>query len=225
MQNFEQNLRRIQSKYSHIPSLKGKQASRNVFILCWLAAKGEQSCWDLALEYIKTFRAQDYSEWCKDPHAKAIIYHARQKENTALYRSLDLLMRKHYVKKNGSKYSLTVKGVLLAFTLNPETLKNRIPEILKNPDNEIQAALESVHFPAIPNIEALSQFRKFLKKLHEDPLVRKMFKSMAEVSLQHILLDYKINIDEISEKELTNLFYSEIMKQLSKYLKEKQSSG
>lgn len=132
-------------------------------------------------------------------------------------------MRKHYVEKNDSKYSLT--GVLLAFILNPETLKNRISEILKNPDNEIQAVLESVYFPAIPNPEALSQFRKFLKKLHEDPLVRKMFKSMAEVSLQHILLDYKINIDEISEKELINLFYSEIMKLLSKYLKEQQSFG
>lgn len=224
MQNFEQILKRCKSEYSHILSLKGKNAPRIVFILCWLAAKGEQSCWDLALEYIKTFKAREYAEWCKDPHAKAIIYHERQKENSALYRSLDLLMRKNYVEKNGSKYSLTIKGFLLAWILDPETLRNRIPEVLEKSDNEIQASLERIHFPAIPKSEALSGFRRFLKNLYEYPLARKMFKSIAEASLQHILRDYKINIDEISEKELINLFNDEIIKLLRKYLKKQGQS-
>ncbi|MGB9854833.1 MAG: hypothetical protein ACPLRY_08555 [Candidatus Bathyarchaeales archaeon] len=141
-----------------------------------------------------------------------------------MYRSLDLLMQKHYVEKNGSKYSLTVKGFLLAVILDPETFKNRIPEILEKSNSEIQATLESFHFPAYLNSNALSQYRKFLKKLHEDSLARKIFKSMVDATLQHILIDYKINIDEIGEKELINLFYSEIIKLFSKYLKEKQSA-
>lgn len=220
LKKIEYTLRRS-GEYNHIPSLKGKRAKRNIFILFSLAANGEQSCWDLALDYIKTFRAQDYNRWCKDPHFKAILYHEQQKENGKLYRLLAYLLRKQYVEKKGSKYSLTLKGYLFAFVLFPETLKNRIPEILKISDNEIQALLEKVYFPLIPNSNALNRFRKFLSNLQEEHLALEFFNSAVKATIQHIILDYKINLDEISEKELMNLLYSEILKLFSKYSEEK----
>ena len=60
LQNFEQWAARVRNKYNYIPSLKGKKAFTNLFILYQLAIKPESS-WDLALDYLKTVRAGEYA--------------------------------------------------------------------------------------------------------------------------------------------------------------------
>jgi len=220
LQNFEQMVKEIRNKYSFIPSLKGKKALRNVFVICQLATKGELSCWDLALDYIKTVRAKEYSNWCAEPHALAVIYHERQKENAAMYRSLNFLMQKHYVEKEGSRYSLTLKGIFLAFILNPETLRDCAPRILNIPNSKIQEiAKKSNVLPVIPKTGALTRIRVFLQNLHENPLAYKFIRSVLEFFLEHMVVKYKMNLDEMSEETFESLIYNELKEQMIRYYK------
>jgi hypothetical protein len=220
LQNFEQMVKDVRNKYSFIPSLKGKKVLNNIFIISQLATKGESSCWDLALDYIKTVRAKDYSNWCADPHAKSIIYHERQNVNGVLYKSLKFLVQKHYVEKEDSRYSLTLKGIFLAFMLNPETLRNCAPRILNIPNSKIQEiAKKSNVLPVTPKTGALTGFRVFLQNLHENPLAYKFIRSVLEVFLEQIVVKYKMNLDEISEETFESLMHNELKKLIVKYYK------
>ena len=112
--DFSKMVECIKKKWGFIPTLKGRQAQYNILAFKVLTEAAEASTWDLAKEYLEMTGKWDLL----DPNGQIV---ERMKKSTVFYRRMKNLLEKKYVDKDGSHFKLTVKGLLLALALFPET--------------------------------------------------------------------------------------------------------
>ncbi|RLI82364.1 hypothetical protein DRP04_04135 [Archaeoglobales archaeon] len=204
--NFKRWVEEVRRDWKHIPSLKGKQASRNLAILKLLAIK-PMSCWDLALEYLK-LTEPDFAYWNPDT-----VFHRRQVENAKIYRRLQFLVEKEYVRKLGPIYKLTAKGLFFIFALYPPIIENMSFERLNETLNEykIENAEKVKTMLSSPECQLTHEKLEALRSSLKDPIV---WKTLSYFTKQ-FLLRYKINLDELSEKDFINVIFEKLEKKMS----------
>jgi hypothetical protein len=194
--------KRVGASWKHIPSLKGKQASRNLIILRLLETSSTpKSVWDLALDYLK-HTEKKFGVWDANK-----IYRERMKENAKMNRRLKFLEEKKYVKKLGSVYKLTGKGTILLFAIDPQVF-SQVPASFFD-DDDLGA-----EFDVAPN---------YVKQISKDHVLKSVndlgSNSIKSETLSFIMrkafLSFKINMDEIGSQELVELLGEKLSKAAS----------
>jgi hypothetical protein len=199
---FQEWTKQIKSEWTHIPSLKGKQANRNLFILKTLMETPGHalSTWDIALEWLKETMGPKFNNTPGDT-----IYRRRTTENAAMYRSLRHLEKLKYVQKFGSLYKLTVKGILTLLILD-STIIGRASDSVWDIDMDVSANINKDNFEGPKSWDIT-----FLKKMFSDPEVAGAFSGF----FRRKLFALKINLDDIDSQELANFVFSTIDSKLS----------
>jgi hypothetical protein len=149
----------------HIPTFTGKKARNNLFVIYALACKGDASCWDLALEYVRQTEP-NFNNLTPDT-----VYRKRLVANATLNRSLLTLQLKGYVSKEGTLYKLTKKGDFLVIMLDPSLLMEKV---LEEAFDELTSELVRAFFTSLfhywkVNLDEISE--DDLKQLVEKTLV------------------------------------------------------
>jgi len=191
-------------EWKFIPSLKGKHANRHIFILKTLMIKGPKSYCDLALAFLQ-----------QDPKfstlTKASQYYEQRNQNTNFYRRCKFLEEKHYIKKFGSLYKLCGKGLFLVLAVDPKSLRNVKPAFLNDDAVDVDT-LEKPEWMPREESQKNALFDATVKEVSSDPLAADIFSFTA----RKILLNYKINMDEISSQQLFELLNEKISKKIKK---------
>jgi hypothetical protein len=117
---FKEWVKKVSEEWKHIPSLKGKQAERNLFILKSLLITQASgiSTWDLALQWLQA-TDKKFNTYEADT-----IYHKRQVENAKMNRRLNALTKMQYVRKEGSLFQLTGKGFTMTIIWDPSLINS-----------------------------------------------------------------------------------------------------
>jgi hypothetical protein len=172
-------------------SLKGKQAKRNLGALAIILEATEFiggpfsgiSTWDVALKYLKLTQPT-FNSWSSDR-----VFHERQKENAQMNRRLRFLADKRYIIKNGSKYKISGKGMLVWFFFDIKFVAEAVygdyrndPEVAKDP--ELLRIIS--FFTQEDRCEAFSTFIKLR------------------------LQKYAVNLDDISPEALVEFLISDV---------------
>jgi hypothetical protein len=199
---FEAWANEVTAQFKYVPSMKGKHVKRNLAIMRFIATeKKPLSAWDLAFEYLRLTQPQ---LWQTPPEYRdATIYHERQKENSQMQRRLKFLLNKKYVKKLGSVYRLTAKGVFLLFVLDPSVAVDFTDSSVLEDLGDTLKYRQLVDDTA--GKYSLEQRQVFLGTLKD--------KDMAagfSFMLKRKLFAWKINLDEIDSKELFNVLFSHL---------------
>jgi len=202
---LETLVNRLRKEWKHVPSLKGKEAKRNIFILRKIGIK-PLSCWDLALEFLKL--DPKFGSWKKET-----IYYNRSRENPKIYRRLKFLLEKDYVKKLNSKYDWTLKGFLLVLATDPKFIQNLSPHRL------------NVDYPEV-NVKDVTNIKFGWEDRNLSEKEVQVFKSMipkdkvgSEIwsyAIKRLIFGLKINMDEISTKELVKALFTKVQKMAKK---------
>lgn len=192
--------RKASLEWKHIPSLKGKQAIMNLSILRILATSPTpKSAWDLALEYLKRTESK-FSFW--DPN---MIYKRRMLENSKMNRRLHFLEGKQYVKKLGSIYKLCPKGMFLLLFIDPKILRHLSPNFL----NDDSVDVDNVELPKWFEIGETKK-DAFFKDTIEGFDCNLVTADTFSFTAKKIVLAYKINMDDISSKDLIELLNEKV---------------
>lgn len=193
------------AEWKHIPSLKGKQAIRNLIILRIIGEKGHPiSAWNIALEYLQRTNPK-FNDWTADT-----IYHNRQKENVKVNRRLNFLKEKKYVKKQGSLYNWTSKAFFLMFILDCSIVPIHTDQSLWEDLEENSEKYYS--FTAEATSKLTDEHKKMILKGLKDPAQAVAISAYWKKKLN----SFKINLDEIEPKELFKLLFSKFPKPMKK---------
>jgi hypothetical protein len=185
-------------EWKFIPSLKGKHATRHIFILETLMSKGPKSYCDMALEYLQL-------EPKFSTLNKANQYYRQRSENSTFYKRCRFLEEKDYVKKFGSLYKLSPKGAFLVLAVNPKILGSASRDFLDD-TNDLQKP------EWLSGVNEEDTIKSFQDGFKSNPIGADVLSFAA----RKILLAYKINLDEISSKDLFSLLYEKTAAKLRK---------
>lgn len=203
--NFKAWVEKVKAEWKHVPSLKGKQAERNLGILRLLTVKKPMSAWDLALEYLKLTN-EDFQFWNKDK-----IYHQRQIENAKMNRRLKSLVKNQYVRKLDSIYNLTAKGFFSLMAFDP-TICRLMPNYRFN-ETLTEINLEK---PSFLNERDLSQQEvQSLKSAFQNQIANETLSFL----IKRVLIAWKINLDDVEERELFHLIFRGLERRIKKLRK------
>lgn len=201
---LEELKNRVSTEWKHIPSLQGKKALRNLFILRQLAiAKSSGlSAWDLALEYLRQTNP-NFPFWTEDT-----VYHERQKENAAMNRRLKFLMEKHYLVKVNSIYMLSPKGFFLIMAVDPSIItlipNQRFNQVLAEINIDKPNFIEDGNLTEEEIASITSSFQDQFKNENLSIVIARLIKK------------WKINMDEIDNEEFVKFLLTQVSNQLRK---------
>ena len=187
-----------------IPSLSGKQRKRHLALLSLLIIYGPKSTWDLAKLYLEKIEQIGLK-------SKSTFFHKRMKENSIIYKRLKFLESKGYVYKQGRLYYPTIKAYFLLLIVNPRFVSilplEKFNKVIENvdlePENEqFLLSMDKMNKPQLPKL--VETFKIFFG----DPLRAKLFSE----TFRMFLWSYKINFDEIEQKQFMDLLLTQIRK-------------
>jgi hypothetical protein len=177
--DFDKWVQKVKATWKHVESLKGKQAKRNLGVLTIILEAPDSgiSMWDIALEYLKLTQPT-FNSWSRDR-----VFHERQKENAQMSRRLRFLADKKYVRKIGSKYTLTAKGIFSIMFFNTKLAIEKVYGDYKSDPMLLEDPERMAIFSFFTNEDRAAAFSTFIKRR---------------------LLKYKVNLDEISPEDLVD---------------------
>lgn len=200
--DFDNWVKEVTMTWKHVESLKGKQTRRNLGILRIIfEAYYSLSMWELALEYLKLTQP-DFNSWHNDR-----VFHERQKENAQMSRRLKFLLEKEYVRKEGAQYRLGFKGFLLMLILDPKLAAEKGRYCEEDVISDIgQDNLPTIDFPEDPfsNEDFVANATRFMEVLKDEAMA-----AGVSAAMKRKLFGWKVNLDEISSRELIGLFLSQ----------------
>jgi hypothetical protein len=205
--NFDSWVKEVTATWKHVDSLKGKQAKRNLGVLrILLESNCTLSMWELSLEYLKLTQP-DFNSWTRDR-----VFHERQKENAQMSRRLKFLVEKQYVRKEESQYRPSFKALFLIMLLDPQMLADWKLNYYE-PDIEEDLGEDMNKFGVPEDWSSNEDFKNHMKGLTS------IFKDPAQGAalsafFKRRLYGWKVNLDEISTKELIGLLMSQYDKHL-----------
>lgn len=219
IKDFDKWVEQVRIEWKHIPSLKGKQTKKHLFILRTLTIR-DMSCWDLAKAYLEETEPS-WSQWIPDTQ-----YHKRQNQNSKMNKRLNFLENKKYVHKIGSLYRLTAKGFFLMLALDPTIIasmsRTRLNESFGSdyiPEEHENFVIGHgklfAHNGQILTEHEFENLKTILYPLFQDPLQRKVL----SYAVKQALISWKVNLDEMTDEEFMRTVVLNMKRKIEKLQK------
>ncbi len=204
--------KKVSAEWKFIPSLKGKQAERNLFILRTLMISKTlgMSTWDMALEWLKE-TVPNFNRLHPDA-----IKGKRQVQNAAFDRRLKELEKMRYIRKIGSLYYLTAKGFFMMYIWDPsivrsmriEKFNTAFSDVMEQRDADFVCGVAR-NLSLSPDGENMDQkgWNK-IQELFSNDITCKT----VTAAWKHALLSWKSNVDEMPVADFVQLIFSKVRK-------------
>ena len=198
LKEFEKQLEEIREEWKHLPVMRGKKGITNILILRFLAQRGAASAWEMTRMYLELA-----GKWNEISVYKR--YYIRKNLNVRFHRALKILKQKGYVDKDDSKYELTPKGFIIAFALFPQIIFRDYftEDELRSTIKKVTQMLQGKRIKIDPDsLQKYYNRWRLIATTNEKPnIAEERFKLFAFL-IRWTLLRLKINLDELSEKDL-----------------------